>query len=122
MAKASGGNQEVEIANHLSRLSQFPSFPAEKLADFPVHSQHREFTEKRMKAALILLRVSRIIDALIEFRQRDNAQGNTLRLKLPEFLGNYLDVSQMIDNPVGIHQITNFHNLASGRDEMRRFS
>jgi hypothetical protein len=39
MAKASGGNQQVEIADHPSRLSQFPSFPAEKLADFPVHAQ-----------------------------------------------------------------------------------
>ncbi len=49
MAKASGGNQEVEIANHPSGLSHFPSFPAEKLADFPVYPKHREFTEKRMK-------------------------------------------------------------------------
>jgi hypothetical protein len=51
MAKVSGGSREVEIANHPSSLSHFPSFPAEKLADFPVYPKHREFTEKRMKAA-----------------------------------------------------------------------
>jgi hypothetical protein len=58
--------------------------------------------------------------AFIEFGQRDYAQGQTGRSELFEASGEGDDAVEVIDDPVGIEEITGRHILAAGRVTRKR--
>lgn len=60
------------------------------------------------------------MNALVQLGQRDDADRQPCRPKLLELAGDALDTVEVIDDPVGVDQVRQAHNLTSGRVLTRR--
>src|SRR5262249_23137364 len=95
-------------------------FPAENLCSLCININEGHAFQKRSEALLACVRIARIVDALVYFCECGNRKTKTLVLKVLEALGDGRMSIEVMNGPVGIHEIANAHSFGTGRVEMSR--
>ena len=114
------GDQQVEITNRPSLLPESPPLTTEDPAHLIVNGDHRQPAEEPLQRGLAAGRVTRVVDALVQFGERDDAHSQAAWPQLVQSRRDNRDTVEMVDDPVGVDEVARPHRRAGGRLATRR--
>ena len=82
------------------------------------HDSHR--AEEVVEIRLTSQGVAGVVHPFIEFRQRDYRQADALGLELAQPLDDLRLAVQVVNHPIGVHQVVQAHSSGFGRVEISR--
>ncbi len=105
MAKGCGTDQEIKVRDRPSGTPQPASFAAEQPSRFGIQTDEAYDTKELIDTLLAFGGVAGVVDTLIEFRERDDRQAESLSLKVVEPSGDFWMAGDVVDHPIGVDEI-----------------
>lgn len=128
VADGRAGDEQVTIAYNAPRFPKAASLLPEQITDRFIEREHNDTGKKLLKRGHAPAGVARIVDALIEFSQRNDADGEAFRLQFLELLRDGRNAAEMVNDPVGVDEIGGTGHVrtrraaAWSRGDRRRYS